>query len=189
MGQRFTVPFDLGASDSWWDHYGFALPDQIAGAAPAAELISERLTLVIGEPWIGKSYVSQTLHRTLSDRSTRFVERVSLEEGDHTVLPHWWTPWRNSSEEAWWIIDALDEALHVSHVSLSDVFTPLLALGPQERNRLHVIAFSPTTSPSRLSSSGLRIVVECTPQYVVSCPSTQMKPHGSSKHQKGSTAS
>lgn len=140
MNERFTVPFELNATEAWVDEHGFAAPAAIPEKRAILELLSERVVIVTGEPWIGKTYVSKQLTTQLQGR--RFADRVSLEEGDSPVVPRWWADWRSSQEEAWWIVDALDEALHTGTASVSDVLRPLRDLGPEQQQRLHLVIFT-----------------------------------------------
>jgi hypothetical protein len=47
--------------DSWWDTHGFPVLDQIPAKRPVSDLLGLPLVLVTGEPWIGKTYVSEQL--------------------------------------------------------------------------------------------------------------------------------
>ena len=141
MNARFTVPAGLGTREEWFDEHGFTALDRVPEKRPVRELLSDHAAIVTGEPWIGKTYVSKQLLGEASRSGTvgrePFHDRVSLEEGDSAREPRWWNDWRSSSEEAWWIIDALDEALHTGTASVADVLAPFAALRPEQRRRLH----------------------------------------------------
>jgi hypothetical protein len=147
---RFTVAADLEPREEWLDEYGFTAADSIPERRQVFELLSEELVVVTGNPWIGKTHVSNALYaearrRELERAAERggavFVDRLSLEEGAREPEPTWWQEWVASRAEAWWIIDALDEAVHVN-IAVSQVLRPALKLATDKRRSLHIVIFS-----------------------------------------------
>lgn len=150
MNARFTVSTDVEPKEEWLDEYGFTAPGAISQKRDALELLSDDIVVVTGDPWIGKTHVSHALYaearRRESDRASArggavFVDRLSLEDGARTPEPTWWRDWVGSRAEAWWIIDALDEAVHVN-IAVSEVLRPALTLTSDQRRGLHIVIFS-----------------------------------------------
>ncbi len=140
MTNRYVVPIEVTPDEAWLDEHGFPVLDRIPSKRELTELLAEPLAIVAGEAWIGKTYASGLLWRELAIE--QFNDRLSLEEGDRTPTPVWWSEWRESTKHAWLIIDALDEALHAPNPSVRDVLAPIRGLRAQERARLHVLIFT-----------------------------------------------
>jgi hypothetical protein len=156
---RYIVPWELPPRDDWFDEYGFSAPARITQKQHIRDVSAEGVVIVSGEPWIGKTHVFNHLVEDLRPRE-RFVDRLSLEDGDRAAAPTWWEHWKSSTQEAWWFIDAVDEALHLGNASISDVLRPALELRA-ERPRLHLVVFtrdddSLSTIRSQLEGGGFR---------------------------------
>lgn len=154
MINRYTVPFEAKVEEDWFDEYGFAAPERIRDKQSVRDLLAEGVVIAAGEPWTGKTHVFNHLVEDLRNRE-RYVGRLSLEDGDQAAEPVWWSHWKSSSREAWWLIDAVDEALHVGSASISDVLRPALALA-SERSRLHLIIFTRDDDSLALLRDGLK---------------------------------
>ncbi len=140
LTNRYVVPIEVTPDEAWLDEHGFPVLDRIPSKRELTELLAEPLAIVAGEAWIGKTYASGLLWSELAIE--QFNDRLSLEEGDRTPTPVWWSEWRESTKHAWLIIDALDEALHAPNPSVRDVLAPIRGLRAQERARLHVLIFT-----------------------------------------------
>jgi hypothetical protein len=112
------------------------------------ELVRERYALILGEPWLGKSWVAERLRRGLAKHSS-FVWRISFERARHVGLPaDEWARWQRSDQHAYVIVDALDEGFDRSgRFGDQDVADHLrrLRLDNDCASRLHVLAFSRTS--------------------------------------------
>lgn len=140
MTKRYVVPFEVRPEEGWLDEHGFPALERIPSKREVHELLAEPLAIIAGEAWIGKTYASELLWSQVAIEE--FNDRLSLEEGDRTPIPVWWSDWRRSNKQAWLIIDALDEALHAPNPSVRDVLAPIRGLTAQERARLHVLVFT-----------------------------------------------
>lgn len=127
---------------------GFVRPIGIS----VQELLAHTAVLVVAPPLTGKTFVSKQLERALvsEQRSSSalplrgFCERTSFETSGRTnrLDPVWWEPWKKSAEQAWWLVDALDEDERRGDRRAHEVLDTVRDLPPEALSRLHLILFS-----------------------------------------------
>jgi hypothetical protein len=99
----------LEAGPPTTDDLGFVIPSD--SDVTCLELLEYRVVLVVAPPWTGKSWVALAIERACSGEGRPFGERTSLENLGPTssVLPGWWEKWKNSEDQALWLVDSVDE--------------------------------------------------------------------------------
>ena len=150
--ERFTAPRRYVAStrDASTDAEGFLEVDPSNAVTKlVGELTRERRALILGDPWIGKTWIAEQLAKQLRARS-HFVWTISFEHDRATEVPvDEWERWKRSSEAGYLIIDALDEGFYRNRAAVPDRLRRLSEVGAAA-SRLHVLAFS---RPSHLKAS------------------------------------
>lgn len=133
-----TDPFD-----------GFVRP--IGKILSVQELLAYSAVLVVAPPLTGKSFVAKQLERvlTLEPSSEAFpwrgpCERTSFEISGRTtrLAPLWWESWQGGTEQAWWLVDALDEDERRGDRRAQEILDLVRSLPLEARSRLHLILFS-----------------------------------------------
>ena len=150
---RYFYPAEL---DIPKDHFGFVDLARAGGALLTAErLLERRVCLIIGPPWIGKTFVA----KMISEGSTRLAEFPALppaqapkanvhltsldqESSAEQIPPLGWDEWKQSDAQFLWIVDSLDEAEECRKGVLQDVLNVLKNLAPDERDRLTLLLFA-----------------------------------------------
>jgi hypothetical protein len=120
------------------DNEGFLLKD-LTRHRPLSDLISERKALVLGEPWLGKTWSANWLAHELTTISP-FVWKLSFSKsGESSIDRNELTEWRSSEQHGYILIDAIDEGFY----RRIDVASRLRFLHAHaDTPRLHVIAFA-----------------------------------------------
>lgn len=132
------------------DEYGFLNPSP--SLFGFEHLLLKKATLVLAPPFLGKTFVLESIYKYLShsseqgNTSYKFGEFICLTQLESysqlsKPLPDWWSEWIKSSKKACWIIDALDEGDH-RVVGLSDYFLSELKKLKNARDRLILIISS-----------------------------------------------
>jgi len=111
---------------------------------------NHELVLVLGPPWMGKTFVSKQLKLHL-DRVAQvpsegpfgtFVHRTDFEEESHEeILPPWWQDWIGSDARACWIIDAVDEDGRTGSKETRRILNTCGNLPPEKRAKLCCFMF------------------------------------------------
>src|SRR5215213_1046609 len=130
-------------------HDGFVRP--IGNVLSIQELLTHSAVLVAAPPLTGKSFVAKQLERvlTLDPPSATLplrgrCERTSFEISWRTtrLAPLWWESWQSSTEQAWWLVDALDEDERRGDGRAQEVLDLVCGLPAEARSRLHLLLFS-----------------------------------------------
>lgn len=134
--------FVAQTADGFTDEWGF-LKTSLAGVRDISDLVRDRRALVLGSPWIGKSWVAKHLGDLL-DKRRETVWEINL--GSHE--PKWiserqWDRWVESGKQAYVIVDALDEGID-RQLDLRAGLRLLREAG-MHAARLHVLVFSRPT--------------------------------------------
>lgn len=62
-----------------------------------------------GRPFLdGKTFVSDQFDNALN-LAGELRRKISFERPAVSLKPPWWESWRSGSDQAWWIVDAIDE--------------------------------------------------------------------------------
>lgn len=122
---------------------GFIRP--IGEILPIRDLLACSAALVVAPPWTGKTFVSRQIKHALTLEG-RFCERTSFEAADapgrnERLLPDWWSSWKDGEDQAWWLVDALDEDERREDRRAREVLDLVRSLPPEARSRLHLILF------------------------------------------------
>jgi hypothetical protein len=100
------------------------------------ELAQESRALILGDPWMGKTWVATQMEKQLGARSD-FVWKLSFERD--VAVPHDWERWKHSGQHGYVLIDAMDEGFYRG-VSVGEKLRFLRDIGTQ--SPLHIFAFS-----------------------------------------------
>jgi hypothetical protein len=89
------------------DPDGFILP--IGTVLSPQDLLEQSLALVVAPPWTGKTTVAEGIAAAF--KALPFFELTCFEKRERgaQVEPAWWGAWKDTEEEAVWIVDGLDE--------------------------------------------------------------------------------
>src|SRR6185436_15648862 len=133
------------------DPDGFVL--RIGTVLTPKDLLEQAVVLVVAPPWTGKTTVAEGMSMALKAHS--FFELTCFEKRERSarVEPTWWGRWKDSDEEAVWIVDGLDEDARKDRQSFK--ILRLLRDAEGARARLHLIALCRTNEIPAWFESGL----------------------------------
>lgn len=111
-------------------------------------LLSYQAILIVGPPWIGKSFVADKLSRQMATAGDQLVlsTPLHLHSPGELVLPLGWNAWVSSGESAIWIIDSLDEGENIQRNIHQVILRELQSLEPIASQRLQVVIFCRETA-------------------------------------------
>ena len=106
-------------------------------------LLSYRAVLIVGPPWIGKSFVADHLNRQTTTAGTQhvFSTTLHLHSPGEPAMPLGWNAWVSSGDPAIWIIDSLDEGESIQRNIHQVILRELQSLEPNVGQRLQVVIF------------------------------------------------
>jgi hypothetical protein len=118
------------------------------------DLLEQAAVLAVAPPWTGKTTVAKGISKAL--KAHRFSELTCFEERERgaPVAPPWWEDWRASGDEAFWIVDGLDEDARKDKQSFK-ILQLIEGLPEEARARLHLITFCRTNEIPGWFENGL----------------------------------
>lgn len=100
-----------------------------------------RAVLVVGPPWIGKTFVAEQIQTLELLDGDQFPTKLHHHSIGLPLQPPGWGEWVSSVRRANWIVDSLDEGELIQENVHQIILHDLRALTPLARNRLRVIVF------------------------------------------------
>lgn len=122
---RWLLGNDGEDDTDWFDELGFLVPTRVPGALHLREALTLDVVMIVGEPWAGKTHVSQFL-QAAAVRSGGRAFLLSLEERRQSYVPQWIGNGDLTRGPAWCFVDAADEGVY-SGISVVEVLETLRA--------------------------------------------------------------
>jgi hypothetical protein len=122
------------------DEFGFV--DETNGLMKFDTLLKHRAVLIVGPPWVGKSFVAGQL-QTMSPpegESILFTQLVDHSVG-LSVAPAGWQDWLSSGRQTTWVIDSLDEGDVIQTNLHQHLLLLLRGLNDSAKLRLRIVMF------------------------------------------------
>lgn len=146
LPQRRFLPAQMQPS---LDKLGFLRVDSLDESMGVEDLLSRNTTLILGSPWLGKTFVAKRVDVYLNSKhgkssygfDGRVVRLAARELSPPISAPFWWSEWANSSNRACVVFDGIDEDFPSCKTVYS--FLALLeTLTAEQRSRLCLLLFS-----------------------------------------------
>jgi hypothetical protein len=106
-------------------------------------LLSYRAILIVGPPWIGKSFVADQINQRATTAGNQYVfsTNLHLHSPGEPVMPLGWNAWVASGKPAIWIIDSLDEGESIQRNIHQVILRELGSLKQGDLQRLQIVFF------------------------------------------------
>ncbi|MGN5353147.1 hypothetical protein ACQ4P5_13860 [Ralstonia sp. L16] len=146
LHRSFSRPNKKSENDEDWTHY---IDFGERGRLTWSDLYEQRVVVVVGEAGIGKTteFKSETVRLSRAGKPAFFIELSQLVDSDSWSLALGpanaaFEAWRQSTEEGYFFLDAVDESRLKSHAALKKALQVVYANLHQHFPRVHVAVSS-----------------------------------------------